>query len=199
MLSKDLSGRDKIIVGIPRGGLVIAETIANRFPHCEFGVLFVKRLRSPHNSEISVGSLLSNGIIHLNTNLREIPSGYLTKEISIQKVKLAQQISKFGLNEYRLKCQNKTVLLVDDGAYTGCTLLAAIEVIKDMKPKNLIVAVPIINSRAISLISQDVDKIEFIKSPKEAGFIEGYYGDFTQIDDSIVDRIINQRVVKKNQ
>ena len=49
-----------IVLGIPTGGLIVAESIARRL-NCRFDIFIVKRLRSPHNEELSIGAVAEDG------------------------------------------------------------------------------------------------------------------------------------------
>ena len=57
--------KDTIIIGLPRGGLLIAEIIALKLC-CPLNLIISKRLRAPHNDEVAIGSVTEDGITYLN-------------------------------------------------------------------------------------------------------------------------------------
>jgi predicted phosphoribosyltransferase len=87
-----------------------------------------------------------------------------------------------------------TIIIVDEGAATGSTIIAAIRSIRKSKnPKRLIVAIPVSPKGTINLLkNEDIDHIELIISPKNRNFtsIEQYYQNFDQITDNQVVDII---------
>lgn len=197
LISKNFNVRDVMIVGIPRGGLVIADVVAQKFPKCEFGVILVRRLRNPLNPEDSTGMLLYDGEIKLNKISNMISPSYLDQEITLQTQELRKQIDEYGLNDYRINCHNKSVILIDDGVFTGNTLLSVLKVIKQQKPNKIILAIPVISNDLRSIIKPKVDKIEFIRSPEKRNFVEDYYKDFTQIDEDVVANILKRRIITR--
>ena len=83
---KKVSGSDLIVVGLPRGGFVMAEIIARRLS-CNLDMMISKRLRAPHNEEIAIGAVAEDGTTYLNNTLIEelkISKEYLDNELSYQ-------------------------------------------------------------------------------------------------------------------
>jgi len=168
-----------LVLGIPRGGLVIAEIIARKLK-CEFDLLMVKRLRAPHNDELAIGAVTEDGTTYLNEliiNKLEISQDYIENEKSYQLEEIISLTKLFNhgiktrtknVNDSIIGLKNKTIVAVDDGSATGSTLIAAVRYIrKNMMPKRLIIALPISPKGTIDkLKSEDIDHIEVITSPK---------------------------------
>jgi putative phosphoribosyl transferase len=183
-----------LVLGIPRGGLVMAEIIARKMT-CEFDLLLVKRLRSPHNEELAIGAVTEDGTTYLNELIikeMEISQDYLEGEKSYQLSEIKRLTQLFILNKSsHLKnvndLKNKTIIVVDDGSATGSTLIAAVRSVrKNMMPKRLIIALTISPKGTINkLKTEDIDEIEVITSPQTRNFvsIEQYYRNFDQITD----------------
>jgi putative phosphoribosyl transferase len=199
-----------LVLGIPRGGLVIAEIIARKLK-CEFDLLMVKRLRAPHNGELAIGAVTEDGTTYLNEliiNKLEISQDYIENEKSYQlnEIKRLTKLFNHGnktLNSKNTKdslddLKNKTIIVVDDGSATGSTLIAAVRNIrKNMMPKRLIIALPISPKGTIDkLKNEDIDHIEVITNPQNKNFvsIEQYYRNFDQITDRQVFDIINRKL-----
>ena len=53
-----------VILGIPRGGTIIADIIARKLS-CEFDIIIPRKLRSPHN-EVAIGAIMEDGTSYLN-------------------------------------------------------------------------------------------------------------------------------------
>ena len=77
-----------LVLGIPRGGLIIAEVIARKLA-CGLDIFIVKRLRSPYNEELAIGAVTEDGTTFLN-------------ELIIEELKISQE---FIEGEYRISCK----------------------------------------------------------------------------------------------
>ena len=193
-----------IVLGIPRGGIIIAEVIARKLA-CELDIFIVKRLRSPYNEELAIGAVTEDGTTFLNELIVEelkISQEFIEGEIShqLQEIKRLTQLynhkNKSSLERNAIDFKNKTIVIVDDGAATGSTIIATIRSVrKNMNPKRLIIAVPVSPKATINrLNNEEIDQIEVITSPQNRNFvsIEQYYQNFDQVTDKQVIEIIQR-------
>jgi len=194
------------VLGIPRGGIIIAEVIARKLA-CELDIFIVKRLRSPYNEELAIGAVTEDGTTFLNELIIEelkISQKFIEGEIShqLQEIKRLTQLynhkNKSSLERNAIDFKNKTIVIVDDGAATGSTIIATIRSVrKNMNPKRLIIAVPISPKGTINrLNNEESDQIEVITSPQNRNFvsIEQYYQNFDQVTDKQVIEIIQRNL-----
>jgi putative phosphoribosyl transferase len=79
--------------------------------------------------------------------------------------------------------ENKTVILVDDGAATGAIATVAARWIRNQptKPKRLIIALPVTSKEIATRLQRECDRLEIITKPS-SGFrsVGQYYHDFGQ-------------------
>jgi putative phosphoribosyl transferase len=59
---------DTIVLGIPRGGVVVADIIANKLS-CRFDIVIPRKLRAPHNEEVAIGAVMGDGALYLNEEI----------------------------------------------------------------------------------------------------------------------------------
>ena len=195
-----------LVLGIPRGGLIIAEIIARKLA-CGLELIIVKRLRSPHNEELAIGAVTEDGTTFMNQLIIEklkISQEYIEKEISyqLQEIKRLKQLyqhkNKSYLESNVIDFKNKTIVIVDDGAATGSTIIAAIRSVrKNMNPKRLIIALSVLPKGTIKILNnEDIDQMEVITSPQNGKFvsIEQYYQNFDQITDRQVIEVIRRNL-----
>ncbi|MDW0182979.1 MAG: phosphoribosyltransferase family protein, partial [Nitrososphaeraceae archaeon] len=74
--------QDIIVIGLPRGGFVIAEIIATILS-CSLNMMISKRLRAPYNEEVAIGAVSEDGTTYLNESLIEelkISKEYINNE-----------------------------------------------------------------------------------------------------------------------
>lgn len=200
--------KDTIILGLPSGGLIIAEIIAAKLS-CPLDLIISRRLRAPHNEELAIGSVTEDGTTYLNNmiiNELKISREYVKNEISNQLLEIKRLIHEYFsddktfLDRKGTNYKNKTIIIVDDGAATGSTIISTVRSLRKIISHNrLVVAVPVSPKGTVNLLrKEDIDHVEVITSPKDSNFgsIEQYYQDFSQVTDKQVLDII-QRSIKK--
>src|SRR5215211_1508779 len=117
------------VIGIPRGGVVVADTVAKKLSIRDFDIVIPRKLRAPNNSENAVGAIMQDGSVYLENTLLEsmnISNQYLETEKSEQKKEIDRRMGLYRPEtdkEYNIK--GRTVILTDDGAATGATIIAA--------------------------------------------------------------------------
>lgn len=193
--------KNSLVLGIPRGGVIIGWTIANKLT-CEFGIIIPRKLHAPHNEELAIGAIMEDGTTYLNETIVkeiEISPEYIKKEKleQLQEIKRRTQLysgKRFNWNQNDLR--GRTVILADDGAATGSTIIVAARYLKANKyPWKVIIAIPISPKGTINTLkSEGIDQIEVITSPQNRNFvsIEQYYQNFAQLTDKQVIDIIQR-------
>src|SRR5919109_4437927 len=145
-----------IILGIPRGGVVVADIVANKLS-CHFDIVIPRKLGAPHNEEVAIGAVMEDGTTYLNkeiVRILEMSKEYTEQEKSKQIQEIKRRISLYrGSQNYELN-NMKNIVLVDDGAATGATVIAAARwvrrrILQKQKPghynaeNRLIIAIPV--------------------------------------------------------
>lgn len=201
------SNNDLLILGIPRGGVVTADVIAQKL-NATFDILIPRKISAPHNRELAVGSVMEDGTTYLNDKLitmLNISMDYIdrAKSEQIDEIKrrysLYQKNNNTKTNSSHIQDtidKSKAVILVDDGAATGATLIAAARWIKNNHPSiPLIIGIPIAPNEIVSLLKNEADHVEVIISPPTSSFksVGQYYQSFEQITDEQVIEITRRR------
>jgi predicted phosphoribosyltransferase len=199
---KKVTRSDIIIVGLPRGGLVVAGIITKKLS-CSLDMILVKRLRAPYNEEMAIGAVTEDGTTYLNKPLVEklnIPDEYINNELSYQleEIKgLANMYYEQGKNFLDEKISTfagKTIVIVDDGAATGSTIMATVKSFRNRyDPKRVIVAIPVSPKSTVDLFRREgIGHVKVITSPADNNFksIEQFYQKFDQVGHNQVLEII---------
>jgi putative phosphoribosyl transferase len=90
----------------------------------------------------------------------------------------------------------RNIILVDDGAATGATIIAAARWIRrsnnNALTQKLIIAVPVAPKDTLKLIMREADHIEVITSPSTSNFksVGQYYQSFEPVSDEQVIQIM---------
>ncbi|HET7284961.1 MAG TPA: phosphoribosyltransferase family protein [Nitrososphaeraceae archaeon] len=136
-------------MGIPRGGVVTADIVAKKLSTDNFDIVIPRKLTDPDNKEQSIGAIMEDGTTYLDKELiseLSISEEYIEKEKAYQIQEIKRRSSLFrkqGLDYYS-KIDGKVAILVDDGAATGATIIAAARWVKrTQNTKRLIIAIPV--------------------------------------------------------
>jgi predicted phosphoribosyltransferase len=191
--------KNTLVLGIPRGGVITADIIARKL-RCKFDIIIPRKIRAPSNEEIAIGSIMEDGTTYLNEMIvkdLEISTKYIQDEKlrQLEEIKRRASLYCFENKEYtqlnNINFSNKTIILVDDGAATGATIIVAARWIRVTKnPRRFIVAIPIAPKYTINLMKyENIDCIEVITSPNfNFKSVEQYYKSFNQVtDEQVID------------
>jgi putative phosphoribosyl transferase len=195
--------KNSVVLGIPRGGVIIGLTIANKLS-CHFGIIIPRKLHAPNNQELAIGALMEDGTTYINKSLvyeLDISPEYIKKEKLDQLQEIRRRTRLYSGKTFKWNqndLSGKTVILADDGAATGATIIVAARYIQTNKnPRKFIIAIPISPRGTINTLkNEDIDQIEVITSPQNRNFvsIEQYYQHFDQLTDKQVIDIIQRNL-----
>ncbi|HEY7081192.1 MAG TPA: phosphoribosyltransferase family protein [Nitrososphaeraceae archaeon] len=186
-----------IVMGIPKGGIVVGNIIASKLG-CKFDIVVSLRLRAKSNEEVGIGAVAEDGIPYLNYELIQqmtISQSYIENEIRDRIEEVIRRRTKYRIECNAYQINDKTVILTDDGAATGATIIAAARWIKrKYTPRCLIVAVPIAPVDTVFLMKKEVDRIEVILRPPRSRFcsVEQFYQQFHQVNEAQIIQIMKK-------
>jgi len=196
-----------VVLGVPRGGVVTADVVARKLTSSndavDFDIIVPRKLTDPDNKEQAIGAVMEDGTTYLDEELismLQITPDYIEKEKAeqIQEIKRRNALycinATTTINHYE-HLKDKIAILVDDGAATGATLIAAARWLKRKHtPKYLIIAVPVAPKDTLKLLKQEADAVEVVTSPSSIfRSVEQFYQDFRQVPDDKVMEILRDR------
>ena len=188
-----------LLLGIPRGGVIIADVVASKLPfNCEFDIVIPRKLTAPHNQEMAIGAVMEDGTLFLNDELineLEIDKEYIEKE----KIRQLEEIKRrkviyLNSKEIIYNIQNKIVILIDDGAATGATLIAAARWIKKQNSSKLIIAIPVTSKDTLEILKEESDMVVTATTPSATNFktVGQYFQEFKPVEDKEVIEVITK-------
>ncbi len=198
-----------LVLGIPRGGVVVADVVSSRLPYqCDFDIIVPRKLTAPGNKEIAIGAIMmseeggdGNGATttYLNEELireLEVQQEHIEKEKARQVEEINRRLSLYRSPKREYSIQDRTVILVDDGAATGATLIAAARWIRVKRPKILVIAVPVAPKDTVALLKRDCELVVTGTTSSSASTFKSvgqYYQEFKPVEDGEVMGICKRR------
>jgi len=190
-----------VVIGIPRGGVVIGKEIADILK-CDLDVSFAHKLGAPNNPEFAIGSIGEDGEVFLNEDVaRElvISPDYIPDEKEHQLAEIKTRSVMYREIHPKTSLKGKQVILTDDGVATGSTIQAALWNIRQEKPKKVIVALPVGPEETLKKLAEDADKVICLRVPIFFNAISQFYSYFNQVEDHEVLDILRHPIRSKEK
>ncbi len=192
---EDLKGApDVVVLGVPRGGVVVAAEIA-RHLGAPLDVYVTRKLGAPGNPELAIGAVAEDGTVVLDEEtlaFLRVSEAYLEQERRKQQEEIRRRVQRYRKGRPPVPLAGKRVILVDDGVATGRTLEATIRALKQQPIKEIILAVPVGPPATLERLRALVDRLEVIEAPEYFWAVGMFYEDFHQISDTEVERLLQE-------
>jgi putative phosphoribosyl transferase len=181
-------GRGALVLGIPRGGVIVAAAVA-RVIGADLDVLVPAKIRAPHQPELAIGAVAPDGGVWLDTAAvaaLAIPDAVLDAQVSAARQEVLRRTAAFRGDRTPPSIAGRFVVLVDDGIATGATITAAARSLRAQDPARLVVAVPVAPGQAVLQLAAEVDRVVCLASPEPFMAVGQWYQDFRQVGDDAV-------------
>jgi putative phosphoribosyl transferase len=202
LLAEELkSYRDSrpVVLGIPRGGVIIAAEIA-RALETDLDIILSHKMVAPNNSELAIGAVCEDGT-HFVINDIAFSVGadnrYIQQEKDRQMQGLAAKVKLYRAVLPKLALVDRVVIATDDGVATGSTMQAALWAIWKEKPKKVVLALPVGPPDTITCISNAADETVCLKTPRQFQAIGQFYKQFFQVEDGRLLEILRREYTRR--
>lgn len=183
---------DPVILGIPRGGVVVAAEVA-KILKAPLDIAIARKIGAPFDREYAIGAINSLGNVILNeTSIRElgISNEYIEKSVKEEIEEIKRRLSIYRGERDMIDIKDKSVIIVDDGLATGLTMLSVVKGVKANNPKKTIVAVPVASYEAVKRLEKEAEVIA-LYIPEYFYAVGQFYEDFRQVTDEEVISALN--------
>ena len=173
---QDQGVRADLVLGLPRGGVVVAAGVA-RALRLPLDVLIVRKIGHPWHREFAVGALAENGVIVLDEGVigtNAVIRAELEAIIQEEKERLRGYQARFH-PEGAPALAGKTVLLVDDGLATGATTEAAVLSVRKQNARSIVVAAPVASTSAVERLARVADEVRVLCVDPDFDAVGQYY------------------------
>jgi len=183
---------DTVILAIPRGGLETGFSLAKEL-NLPLDVIFTKKIGFPGNPEYAIGAVSLNSEVVLKTLIStgQVSQKYVDEQIKKIRTLLQERYQQYLGDKKPLDLNDKIIIITDDGAATGRTLLAAIELIKKEKAKKIIVAIPVSHPETVAELKKKAEVI-CLETPSDFFAVGQFYEHFAQVSDEEAIRLLHE-------
>jgi predicted phosphoribosyltransferase len=183
-----------VVVGLPRGGVVVAAEIAGRLK-AELDVIIAGKLRAPFNPELAIGAVTEDGVAYINRASKiglRIKDAYMEEEKRERLKAVKERLRLYRGVKKKVPLAGRTVIIADDGLATGSTMISAIQAAKASGAGRIIVAVPGGPPDTVERIGamEEVERLVAPLVPEYFYAVSQLYLDFSQVEDDTVMEIL---------
>ncbi len=175
------------VLGLPRGGVPVAERVALALG-APLDVILVRKLGVPFQPELAMGALGEDGIRVLNDDVvREtgVSERAIEEVAAREQAELARRAARYRAGRSMLSLSGKVAVIIDDGIATGATARAACQVARASGAVRVILAVPVAPP-GWTRGQQDADELVCLHTPVDFVAVGSFYRNFDAIDDGEV-------------
>jgi putative phosphoribosyl transferase len=176
---------DTLVLGLARGGVVVAHEVAKAL-HLKLDVVVPRKVPAPHNPELAIGAIMEDGQSYFDEGIIELTEAspaYIEQAIEREKREAQRRILLYRGSPKPLEIRGKTVILVDDGIATGSTMIAVVRSMKAAKAERVVVAVPVASMESIQMLRLEADQVISLSIPHYFGAVGNFYRLFDQTED----------------
>ena len=113
-----IEAENPVVVGLPRGGVVVAHEAAKRLG-CGLDVIMAGKLRAPDNPEFAIGAITEDGLVYLNEStlsIFNVGEPYIETEKKERLSLLRERLKNYRKVKKKIPLKGRTVIIVDDGS-----------------------------------------------------------------------------------
>ncbi len=180
-----------VVLGIPRGGLVIADILARQLGGT-VDVVLARKLSAPGNEEFALGAVAETGEVILQPYAyRYADEAYLRDAVLKQLAEIEDRKARYRAVRAKVPLARRQVVLTDDGVATGSTMEAALAAVKSEEPARVVVAVPVGAKESLDRLST-MAEVVVLSTPEHFGAVGTYYASFPQVSDAEVVALLKE-------
>jgi putative phosphoribosyl transferase len=194
--SQKLKDENLQIIAVSKGGLEIAHYLAKKYSN-NINILFSQAIMAPNNSECEIARVSEHEEIVINEDLVKsfsIKYDYIYGEAHRKHEEtILSYIYKYRKGRPFPSVDDKSVLIVDDGAETGLKFMTALKTVLAQRPKAVYIAVPVIPSDVLELLEPYADEIFYLYNIDDYVETSLYYEDFPDIDEERIEKLLEDK------
>jgi putative phosphoribosyl transferase len=176
-----------VVIGLPRGGVVVAAAVADalQLPLASWAV---RKLAQPTAPEVAVGAIAPGGVLLWDEPyLRQLHLDPLLRRrlVAEQDQELRRRQRLYG-DPPASALRGRHLLVVDDGVATGLTVRAALQSLRQVRPSRLTLAVPVVDQCLLGWLRSLVDELVMLAAVPSIEAVGLWYERFEPVADAEV-------------
>lgn len=189
-----LKSKKTVVLGIPRGGVVVAAEVAKKLG-APLDLIVTKKIGAPDQPELAIGAVGPAGTRVIDEKLARqtgVDDEYLNREGRLKVAEIIRLMKQLRGRKKAISLKGKTAIVVDDGVATGATVEAALRYLAGQKPAKIILAVPVGAPDSMEKLAPLADEVACLERPPYFAAVGQFYRDFPPVTDEEVRKTLEQ-------
>ncbi len=194
-LADALADRDlpnPVVLALPRGGVPVAQPVAQRLG-APLDLLLVRKIGMPGHRELAAGAVVEGGEPVFNAELlayhRLRPADF-DADVAARRAEIAERRASWLIDRQPVDLTGKTAIVIDDGIATGATVKAALRGLATRGASRVVLAVPVAPADTLAALAPLCDEVVCLETPHPFFAVGGHYRVFDQVADEEVARVL---------
>lgn len=177
-----------IVLGLPRGGVLVADEVAVAL-QLPLEVLVVRKLGVPAQRELAMGAIGEDGTVVVEDDvvaaMRVSPEEFAAVE-GRERAELARRIEKYRGDRPATSLEGRVAVIVDDGIATGATARAACRIARARGAARVVLAAPVASTRTVDELRAEADEVVVLAAAEGSFSVGQWYEHFEETSDEEV-------------
>jgi len=185
---------EAVVLSIPKGGVVVGVEVA-KVLSCPHDIICVKKVTLEKDTELALGAVgETEGSVYLNKRILEeerVDKREVELIVAQIKQRIKEEEKEYRQHQSEIDLKGKQVIVVDDGAATGATMIAAVREVWNRSPRKVVVALPVCPLETLKLLETEVDAVIVLEVPTLFSSVGEFYEDFQPVKSSHVKTLLS--------
>ena len=179
-----------MVLALPRGGVPVAAEVASRL-HADLDLVIARKIGVPFQPELAMGAVVDGPepITVRNEDVIGLAGVAEAAFDAVRQRELTEIVRRRELyvgGRARVKVEDRTAIVIDDGIATGATMRAALRAVRARHPSKLVLAAPVAASDSLNALRPEADDVVCLGAYSQFGAIGFFYRDFSAVPDQTV-------------
>jgi putative phosphoribosyl transferase len=177
--------RTTVVLGMPRGGVIVAGEIARRLG-VPLDVWLARKIGMPIQPELGMGALSEGAALVLDPTMLRW-SGATRRDIQrivhARAAEIRVLASAYRGSDPPLALDGRTAVIVDDGIANAALWCASVRGARRRGASTVIVAAPVAAADAYEVIAREADEVVCVATPRNLMAVASWFEDFRPVSD----------------
>jgi predicted phosphoribosyltransferase len=176
-----------LVLAIPRGGVPVGRPVADALG-ASLDVVVASKIGAPDNPEYAIGAVGSDGSAWFDEAVIDrlgVSDAYVDRERDREATAAREKASRYRPDGPVPDLTGRSVVVVDDGAATGATAIAALRLVAAAGAERIVLALPVAPPDTVDRLEAeaDVDAVVALETPTQFRAVGAFYDRFDQVSD----------------
>lgn len=182
-----------LLLGVATGGVPVADEVASALG-APLEALVIRKLEAPSEAGLTMGAVAPDGVPILDQDLiRALGISKAAVEGVVRRESAELERCQTLYGGQQLNWKNRTLILIDDAAETGWTMLAALHFARKHAPQEMVAACPVASSDALERFRHEADRSVCLAIREVFASVADWYWSFPPTTEKEVLQFLEKR------